>query len=120
MEILRPFLQLGCSVRKACEYAGVPNSTVLTWVEADDDLRARVTAWQNEMNTLARRNWKEKLVDGDYQASKEWLQSKEKKEFSTRQEHDVDMNTPIRVVEVAQENDNQNQPDSPTIPGVQL
>jgi len=87
LEVLKEFFQLGCSVKKACEYGGIPESTVATWIASDDALRIRIYAWQNEMNTLARRNWKDKMINGDYNASKDWISKKEKDEFSDRIEN---------------------------------
>ena len=87
LEVLKEFFQLGCSVKKACEYGGIPESTVATWIAADDALRIKIYAWQNEMNTLARRNWKDKMINGDYNASKDWISKKEKDEFSDRIEN---------------------------------
>lgn len=86
IEALSEFFKLGCSVKKACEYGGIPQSTVATWIQNDDALRIKITAWQNEMNTLARRNWKDQLEKGDYNASKDWISKKEKDEFSDRVE----------------------------------
>jgi len=84
--ILEEFYRLGCSTRKACDYAGIPHSTVATWLLADDVLQAKVTSWQNHMSTLARRNWMKQLDKGDYNASEKWLSKKEKAEFSERTE----------------------------------
>lgn len=86
IEILKPYLKQGCSVNKACNYAGIAQSTVQTWIDADETLRLKVTAWMNEPNTLARSNWIKKMADGDFQASEKWLSKKEKDEFSDRQE----------------------------------
>lgn len=86
LEVLKEFFMLGCSIRKACEYAGIPHSTVCTWLEKDDVIRTKITAWQNYGNTLARRNWIKKLEEGDYNASDKWLSKKEKDEFSDRVE----------------------------------
>jgi hypothetical protein len=86
IEALEPFFKLGCSILKACNYCGVPQSTVQTWIDNDPDLRVKVVAWQHEMSAQARRNWKEKLKEGDFNASEAWLRKKEKDEFSDRQE----------------------------------
>lgn len=86
MEILKPYFQLGCAVKRACAYAGIPPSTVETWIQHDDDLRAKVTAWQNEINAKARANWRAKIAQQDYAASKDWLERNEKDTFSTREE----------------------------------
>jgi len=83
---LEPYFKQGCSVNKACGYAGIAQSTVQTWIDADDDLRLKVTAWRNEPNTLARTNWIAKMAEGDFQASEKWLSKKEKDEFSDRNE----------------------------------
>lgn len=87
IEALKPYFKQGCSVNKACNYAGIAQSTVQTWIDADDDLRLKIKAWQNEPNTLARANWIRRLEEGDYQASEKWLSKKEKDEFADRQEH---------------------------------
>ena len=86
MEVLRPYFQLGCAVNRACAYAGIPPTTVETWLKDDDDLRAKVTAWQNEISAKARANWRMKIASQDYAASKDWLERNEKDPFSTRQE----------------------------------
>lgn len=79
---------MGCNTAKACAYAGIPRTTVQTWIENDDELRLKVTAWQNEPNRLARAAWIAKMASADgYDAGKEWMKRKEKDEFSDRVEH---------------------------------
>ena len=87
IELLSTHFKMGCSVTKACKYGGIPQSTVQTWIDADEELRLQITIWQNEPNTLARANWIAKMAEGDYNSSKEWLSKKEKDEFSDRTEH---------------------------------
>jgi len=87
IELLSTHFKMGCSVKKACEYGGIPQSTVQTWIDADEELRLKIKLWQNEPNTLARANWIAKMAEGDYNSSKEWLSKKEKDEFSDRTEH---------------------------------
>lgn len=84
---LKPFFQLGCDVKKACEYGGVPYTTVHTWLSNDEELRIKINAWQNEVSYIARKNWKKAIKDGDVAMSERWLTKKEKDEFSDRQEH---------------------------------
>lgn len=86
IELLMPFFKMGCSVIKACNYGGVPQSTVQTWIDADETLRVKITAWQNEPNVMARSNWIAKMAEGDYLSSKDWISKKEKDEFSDRVE----------------------------------
>lgn len=84
IEALRPYFQKGYSINKACKLTGVPQSTVMTWIEQQRELRLKIEAWQNEVNDLARTNWIEKIKAKDYNASKDWLDRKEKGEFSTK------------------------------------
>lgn len=94
LDVLEPIFKLGCSINKACEYAGIPPTTVITWYEKDPELRLKINSWQNEPSLLARKNWKKSLVEGRpskfgpdiYTPAKEWLERKEKDEFSQRQE----------------------------------
>jgi len=86
IEVMKPFFKMGCSVTKACSYAGMPQSTVATWIKADEVLRLKIGIWQNEPSVMARSNWLAKLAEGDYESAKEWLRRKEKDEFSERQE----------------------------------
>lgn len=83
---LEPYFKLGCNLKKACDYAGIPYTTVHTWVSADEELRIKINSWQNEVNEEARRVWASKIKGGDFFASKEWLERKEKDEFSNRTE----------------------------------
>jgi hypothetical protein len=85
--ILEPFFKLGCSVAKACDYAGIPRTTVQTWIEDDEELRLKVTAWQNEISVQARRNWSDSIITkGNVTDSLTWLTRKEKEEFAERNE----------------------------------
>ena len=86
IELLRPFFELGCSVTKACNYGGIPQSTVQTWIDADESLRLKITLWQNKMNYKARENWQASINKGELSASQAWLSKKEKDEFSDRTE----------------------------------
>lgn len=86
IEALKPYFQLGCSVTKACKYAGLAESTFQTWVGDEPELRVKITGWQNEINAKARQNWRAKVAAGEFDASKQWLERTEKDEFSLRSE----------------------------------
>ena len=88
IKVLEPYFKLGCSVTKACKYGGIPQSTVQTWIDNDDELRLQVTAWQNEISAKARANWRAKIASGEYGPSIQWLERSESDDFSTRQEID--------------------------------
>lgn len=87
---LKVVFKLGCSIRKACDYTGLPYSTVATWISKDVGLRSKVKLWQNEPNMKARKNWVGSIKKKDFDASKDWLERKEKDEFTKAQGH-VDM-----------------------------
>lgn len=99
IEALKPLFKLGYSVTKACKYAGVPQSTVATWITNDEELRLKISIWQNEINIAARKNWSNEINQGSYQASKEWLAAKESDEFQPKQKliHVGDEENPIAV-----------------------
>jgi len=96
-ELLKPYLQLGYSVNKACKLVGIPQQTVDTWIQDDNELQLKVTAWQNEISVIARKQWKKNIIKGrptkfgidDYTPSKEWLERIDRDDFSTRSESDV-------------------------------
>ena len=102
VEALKPFFLLGYSIRKACIHAGIPHSTVQTWLEKDEELRLQIGAWQNMVNSKARKNLIDTIqgvVRDEHGAiietipvaqrvatSLEWLKGMEKDSFSTRKE----------------------------------
>lgn len=96
IEILKPYFKAGCNVTKACDYAGIPRTTVQTWIEDDETLRLKVANWRNEPNHKARLNWIAKIEEGDLQASIGWLSKKEKDEFSDRTELTGEGGGPIK------------------------
>lgn len=83
---LEPFFKLGCNAKKACAYAGIPYTTVNTWLNDDEELRIKVTAWQNEISMEARKTLKLSIQSGDKMTALEWIKRKEKDEFSERTE----------------------------------
>lgn len=89
IEILRPYFQLGCSVNKACKSAGIPQSTVQTWIDNDDDLRLKIGAWQDEITMLSRKAIRTAIEGNNIVPALEWLKRKEKDEFSDKTETDI-------------------------------
>lgn len=90
IEVLEPYLKMGMSVTKACKSAAIPQSTVATWISDDEILRLKIEAWQREPNDLARRVVLETLKDPEHKdrlvVALDWLEKKEKDEFSKRSE----------------------------------
>lgn len=88
LEGLRPYLQLGYSVNKACELTEQDPSTVYKWIQGDEALSRKVEAWQGMVNAVARQNLvksiqgdKEKGIEPNLENSKWWLERRDKKEF---------------------------------------
>jgi len=64
----------------------IARSTIQTWIDADDELRQKVDSWKDYPNIIARSRWIQELNKGDWKASKEWLERREKDEFAPRTE----------------------------------
>ena len=52
----------------------------------DEEFRSKIEFYRDTPNVLARQTWREKIAKGDYQAAKDWLERKEKSEFSLKTE----------------------------------
>lgn len=101
IESLKPYFLLGYSVTKACDLAQIPQSTVATWISADESLRLKITAWQGMVSVKARENVvvaiqgnKDRDIAPDVGLSKWWLETKDGDEFkrTTKYEGEVDVN----------------------------
>lgn len=96
-EVLKPLFKLGYSVRKACIYAGIPNTTVDTWLQDDAELRLEINTWQNEVSIKARKNLVADVLGKDAPndirdekasigSSMTWLRAREKEDWAERSE----------------------------------
>lgn len=107
IEAIKPYLQLGYSLRRACEYAGVSHSTIYNWYINDEALRTEIKAWQGLVNTQARQNIVEHIMGNtkkgikpDLETSKWWAERRERDDFSLRQEN---INTERSIKEIIDE-----------------
>lgn len=107
IETIKPYLQLGYSLKRACEYAGVPYSTIQNWLPKDEKLSSEIKAWQGMVNTQARQNIVEHIMGNtkkgikpDLDTSKWWAERRERDDFSVRQEN---INTERSIKEVIDE-----------------
>lgn len=64
----------------------IARTTVQTWYEDDETVRHLIDSWRDTTNILARQSWQEQIKKKNYQASKEWLERREKKDFSVKSE----------------------------------
>jgi predicted transcriptional regulator len=92
-EVLKPLFEMGYSVTKACKHAGITQSTVDTWIQNDDELRLKVSYWQGDVDRIARKNVINTIKSPEKKESLgvsiDWLEKREKDEFSTRTEQDI-------------------------------
>jgi len=71
---LEQYLRLGFSLKKACNLADVPYSTMRDITTAYKPLRAYTNALQNDVNVRARQNVIDQIDKGDLKASQWWLE----------------------------------------------
>lgn len=86
LESLEPFFRLGYSRYKACKLIGFDEGLLNKWEKADSTISVKINSWIADANIKARKVWVSEIENGNYQASKEWLERKEKDEFSLKQE----------------------------------
>lgn len=112
IDILRPYLERGNSLLRAYNLAfgcllekltlqekkKIPEyTTLMKWIQSDNALSIKIKGWQEKISEKARQNWQEEIEKGNYIASKEWLERKNKDEFSTRQETTGAEGNPIEI-----------------------
>lgn len=71
---LERYLRMGFSLKKACNLADVPYSTIRDITAAYKPLRAFTDALQNDVNVRARQNVIDQIDKGDLKASQWWLE----------------------------------------------
>ena len=95
LEKLRAYFQLGLTINRACDQYNekhkgsdyIARSTIQGWYETDEDCRQKIDAWKDTPNVIARQTWVGELK-GNYTAAKDWLERREKNEFSLKKEVD--------------------------------
>lgn len=80
IEYVTEYLEMGFSLKKACNLAGVPYSSVRDMVSILEPLRAAVTAAQNKVNVQARQNLINSIAKGNIQDSKWWMERMDRME----------------------------------------
>lgn len=84
-ESLKPFLQLGYSVRKACILAQFPYTTLCEWLKKSDSSRMQLAYWKATPSIAARQNIVKDIVEKkDVKSSQWWLETNESKEFNRK------------------------------------
>lgn len=80
-------LARGLTTRTSPEY--IARSTVQTWYDSDEEVRHQIDSWKDTINIMARQKWRERIQMGDYQASKDWLERRERWEFAPKEQQTI-------------------------------
>ena len=78
---------------EACLSAWISTSTFYSYCKENPEFKERKEELKKYPNLAAKEVWLDKIGEGDYTASKEWLERKSREEFSTKQ--NIDQNTTI-------------------------
>ena len=82
IEGMSVYLKLGYSLSKASELSSpVHHTTIYKWIRTRPLIQKKLELLRITPNLKARSNWIDKIDEGDYLASKEWLQANEKDTF---------------------------------------
>ncbi len=71
---IEPYLKEGLSLRKACEIAVVPYTTMRDIMESDLILRTKMTIAQHEMLSMAWKNVRKNIEKGDVKTSQWYIE----------------------------------------------
>jgi hypothetical protein len=128
LEKLEPYFKLGLKLNGAVNAYNAEHPkeylfrrTIQNWLDDDEILKDTVEAWKAHPNILARRSWlyhidKQSSLS-NYAASKDWLERREKDEFSTRKEFtgkDGESLKPLTAEQEAKLNSIAYKPNEPT------
>jgi hypothetical protein len=86
LEKLKPFLQVGYSFWKSCQFAQIAYTTLKFYYDNDDSFRNKIEYERAKVNILARQNLIKAIQGKDTKMSLEWLDRMEKDDFSKRTE----------------------------------
>lgn len=104
VQSLKPYLEMGFSRNKACEFVGLAPATLSNWIKEEESLGILITSFENVVNTVAMQNVvdainKENEMQEDIRKenSWKWLERRMKDDFSLKTENSVDQNTQVHV-----------------------
>lgn len=119
IQSLKPYLEMGYSRNKACNFIGLTPSTLSNWVSADESLGIKLTSWENTVNTIVMQNItqaikRESELEDDIRKenSWKWAERRMKDDFSLKTEQDLNIKElpkPIMDLTNGLSEDNSNQ-----------
>lgn len=71
IESLKPYLEMGFSRNKACNFIGLDPTTLSKWVVSDESLSMKLTGWENTNNAVALANVHQALQNEKVQAEEQ-------------------------------------------------
>lgn len=77
IESIKPYLQLGYSLKKSCLLAGVAYTTVHTWCRNNPSLRILFYSYSNLASVKSRQNIVKEIQSGSVENSWRWLGHKD-------------------------------------------
>lgn len=92
IQSIKPYLEMGFSRNKACEFLGLAPATLSNWVSDDEALGMRLTSWENVITTVALNNIadairKEAELPDDLKKENSWKWGERKlKELNPKQD----------------------------------
>ena len=92
---LQPYLEMGFSRNKACEFIGLTPQTLSVWVQDDEALLMKLTGWENVVNTTVMANLIDAInkeaetEDTRKETSKWWAERRMKADFSPKVEQEL-------------------------------
>lgn len=95
IESLKPYLEMGFSRNKSCNFIGLEPSTLSRWATEDESLAMKLTSWENAVNKLAISNIVDAIkMEGELEETRKettkwWLERKMKQDFSTKVEQEL-------------------------------
>lgn len=106
---LKPVMELGFSMTKACQAIGVPQATISDYLAKDDKqggtLRLQMAAWRKQIDIQAVTNIQKSIKEGKVEDSKWWAERRIKDDFSTRTQVQLEDLTPEDEQEVKEHRD---------------
>ncbi|MAZ56349.1 hypothetical protein CL653_00985 [bacterium] len=82
-EAMERYLEMGFSMKKACELSDIPYSTYRDILASNERVRAKTRALQNLVNVQARQNIINSISKGNINDSKWWLERMDQMEHCT-------------------------------------
>ena len=82
-EAMERYLEMGFSMKKACELSDIPYSTYRDIVASNEIVRAKTRSLQNLVNVQARKNIINSINKGNINDSKWWLERMDQLEHCT-------------------------------------